>query len=163
VSKQFKEFLCGGSSVNRWQFNVHHHCTLYVANPYPVTTSFFLRVRYALDAELKPSEIAIRDNCSDSNTQPQSWCPGARTSHHKCLQRTARLTIGTQHPIGPYLLWAYAPSPNHRLLPQSASTKQRTTYTRIARSISCSEPHLRQRCRIVPLYTPILDTHQYLL
>ena len=78
-------------------------------------------------------------------------------------QKKPELTIVIQYSIGPDLLRTYAPSPNHRLLPQSTSTEQRTTHTRIARSISCSEPHLRQRCRVVPFYTSILDTRQHLL
>lgn len=83
------------------------------------------------------------------------------TTKHK--QKTTELTICMQHPIGPHLLRAYAPSSNHSLLPQPPSTEYCTTHTCIARSISCSEPRLRQRRRLAPLHTSILNTRQHLL
>jgi hypothetical protein len=43
------------------------------------------------------------------------------TTEHQ--QKTTELTIGIQHPVGPHLLRAYAPSSNHRHLPQPPSTE----------------------------------------
>ena len=121
--------------MDRWQLSKpHHHCTFCSRQPLTI-----------------------------SNVRPQSWCLGARRSHQKVYTEDSVLTSGIQNPIGPHLLRAYAPSSNHRLLPQPSSTEQRTTDTRIARSISCPESRLRQRRRLASLYTPILYTRQHLL